>query len=190
MPPKRDVGKNTRLNSATSAPKTPACSDDKNVQAQMNVEEDDRSDSDEDDATKSMTQGFSPCGKTKKQRFVCGGGIKACGTRITTKDDSVMCDVCKEWFHPGCQGLSTEAFRALSRHSQDFLWLCMSCKPNLMSVLQVGKGIKMQLEMAEKNIIQALNETKVNEKCEKIYRVESTTWRQGCTVRSRKNKKR
>ena len=36
----------------------------------------------------------------------------------------------------------------------------MSCKPNLMSVLQVGKGLEKRLEMAEKKILQAVNETR------------------------------
>ena len=66
---------------------------------------------DEDDISSGVTRGFSPCGKTKKQRFVCSGGIKVCGARITTGEDSVMCDICKEWFHLECLGLSTRAPR-------------------------------------------------------------------------------
>ena len=68
-----------------------------------------------------------------------------------------MCDGCKSWFHPKCQGLSVEAFRALSKY--DFLWLCISCKPKVMAILDVGMNLESRIEKAEKRILESLSET-------------------------------
>ena len=61
-----------------------------------------------------------------------------------------MCDGCKSWFRPKCKGLSVEAFRALSKY--DFLWLCISCKPRVMAILDVGMNLESRIEKAEKKI--------------------------------------
>ena len=82
-------------------------------------------------------KGWSPARKSRKTRYTCKGGQKVCGLSITSKEDSIMCDACKEWFHPKCQGLSVEAFIALSEY--DFLWLCMVCRPKVTTLLDMGK---------------------------------------------------
>ena len=77
-----------------------------------NEESERENDTTEDESTVT-TQGWSPAGKSRKSRYVCKGGQKVCGMKITGKEDSIMCDACKDWFHPKCQGLSVDAFRDL-----------------------------------------------------------------------------
>ena len=164
MPPKKDP-KGARLPSVTSAPKTSTTEENVSQRTNNETQEDNPSTSDEEPDGANV--GFSPCGKTKKQKFICSGGMKTCGVKIATGDDSVMCDLCHKWFHPRCQGLSTESFSALSRHCEDFLWLCMSCKPNLRTITQLGSDVEKQLELVQKNILQALEKSRANSTVER-----------------------
>lgn len=123
-------------------------------------------------------RGWSPAkGGSRKSRYICRGGQKVCGVSISSKDDSIMCDSCKEWFHPKCQGLSVDAFRALSKY--DFLWLCIHCKPKFAALLEVGKGLELCIEKAEKRITDAIKESKTKNEFhvqlkEKIHRMEKS----------------
>ena len=112
----------------------------------------------EDSDDGSSVRGWSPAKKSRKSRYVCRGGQKVCGLSISSKDDSIMCDSCKNWFHPKCQGLTVDAFKALSKY--DFLWLCIHCKPKFMALLEIGKGIEARIETAEKKIIESFKEAK------------------------------
>ena len=82
-----------------------------------------------------------------------------------------MCDVCNAWFHPKCQGLSSEEFKALSKF--DFLWLCMECKPMLRSLVNVKKDLENCIATTEKKIFQSLNDmklrTNIEEEMEKKF---------------------
>ena len=167
MPPKINKGRGGggRSGSVASLSKTTVRVD---CEEHDKEEEDDASSSgDESDDDTSVgvhvARGFSPCGKTKKQKFICSGGEKECGNRIKSGEDSVMCDGCKEWFHPKCQKLSTDSFKALSKHNGDFLWLCSNCKPYLMPVLEMRVAIQKQMEKSEKKILKTLQDTLTKE---------------------------
>ena len=88
--------------------------------------------------------------KKVKPKYICKGGKKVCGLAITD-EDCVRCDLCEEWYHPKCQGLTIDAFRALSTY--ELLWLCSSCRPNFMSALKMGKQIEDKLDIMEKKIL-------------------------------------
>lgn len=97
-------------------------------------------------------------GKSKKAKYICKGGMKECGLVLTLKDESIRCDVCKLWYHPRCQGLSIEAFRAHGKY--DFMWLCLECKPRFNDVVDAGKRILSRIDDAEKKILTVLTENK------------------------------
>lgn len=168
------------MNSASSAPKTPSHSETGGTQA--NETETENNDSDDSDSSgtssdeedkEEVTQGNSSQGKTKDKKFWCSGGLKACGLEIPEGEASVGCDMCQKWFHPKCQGLPIEAFKALTKNKKHFLWLCMNCKPNLTSVVKIGKGIEKRLVSVEKNILQAVKENKASDKLQNEKRMES-----------------
>lgn len=190
MPPKKDLSRGSRLNSTASAPKTPAVEkNDRNDRKEENNEQISENDSDdseeefcsdvevsesEDEADEGETQGFSPCGKTKKQRFWCSGGAKPCGVRIVKGEDSVGCDACGRWFHPKCQKVSKEAFKAMNRFRRTILWLCRDCKPNLAAYIRDGSAINKRIDAIEKNVIQELDlkvEMRLKETEKKIIEV-------------------
>ena len=90
----------------------------------------------------------------------------------------MCCDLCEEWFHPKCQGLTVDAFRAVGKY--DFIWLCVGCKPNFVNVLKIRQQIDSKIEEVEKKIIEALEAAKqqskeCNKKLEdKISSIEKT----------------
>ena len=73
-------------------------------------------------------------------------------------EDCVSCDLYEEWFHPKCQGLTVEAFRAVGKY--DFIWLCVGCKPNFMSVLKIRRQIDSKIKEVKKKILEALDAAK------------------------------
>ena len=128
-------------------------------------EDQDEENQDEACGSDVKVSGWSPSGKNKKSRYTCKGGFKQCGLKISPKEDSIMCDGCNAWFHPKCQALSNEKFKALSKF--DFLWLCMDCKPKLMLMVNFKKDIEACIENTGKTILQALTDVKPKKDLEK-----------------------
>lgn len=164
MPKKAEAGKK-RVASSTSTVHTPPCSDmdeedkyasgvegNENEGANVNVSEAQKSKDDEEGI-----KGFSPAGRRKKN-FICAGGVKTCGQRIAANMDSIRCDACGSWFHPRCQGLKQDAFNAVVKH--ELTWLCITCKPNLLTYVEMGKQIDSSLKESEERIMKALGELK------------------------------
>ena len=99
--------------------------------------------------------------KSKTYKYICKGGEKSCGLALTDKEDSLMCDICKLWFHPKCQGFSIDAFKAHAKY--DFIWLCIECKPRFAEIVDVNRHVVSRIDEAEKNILSALNNNAHNE---------------------------
>ena len=153
MPPKKEKVRGARLNSASGAPKTST-----SVGAGPEVEETEGSEDDidsDDESTdgteKTVSEESNPeRGKAKSKRYWCSGGTKACGVEILDREESVWCGICQKWFHPKCQGLTNDAFRALTKFKKVFLWVCMTCEPNLMSVARMGMVIENALRVLKR----------------------------------------
>ena len=118
------------------------------------VSEDEQSREESDDGGGWTTQEKKKRSKVKqKSKLVCKGGKKVCGIPIDS-DECIQCDLCEECFHPRCQELTIDAFRA--RANYDFIWLCLRCRPNFMHVLKLGRQIEARIETAEGKILEAL----------------------------------
>ena len=122
-------------------------------QMQRDEESDERGG--EEDKGLSETKGKNP--KKVTSKYICRGGDKVCGQVIADEEKSVECDLCNEWFHAGCQGLSAEAWGALSEFG--FIWLCLRCKPSLKNILKTGKKLETQIETVQHKILEALEAT-------------------------------
>lgn len=90
----------------------------------------------------------------KKVKYVCKGGTKVCGQVISMNDDCILCEACDGWFHPSCQNLSNEAFKALGKF--DLLWLCDECRKKLPTLLNVAERVERRVAEAEKKIVEAI----------------------------------
>ena len=92
----------------------------------------------------------------KKKKLICKGGKQVCGKPVG--GTCIRCDGCRDWFHPGCQELSVEAFAAISKY--EFIWLCGDCKPCLMTMLEAGKKLDERIAEAERKIMGAIEVVK------------------------------
>ena len=148
MPPKR---------AGTNTAQAAQASKDQTENEESDCGNNNASDSEEIGGRENKKKGWSPARKSRKTRYTCKGGQKVCGLPIASKEDCIMCDGCKEWFHPKCQGLSVEAFIALSEY--DFTWLCMACKPKVTALLDMGIScLENRIAEAEKKILDTLKE--------------------------------
>ena len=131
----------------------------------------DKDDADENNEAGSMVagggedeggEGWWEAGKkgkqTKKVRFMCKGGEEPCDRVISGKEKSIQCEACLEWFHPKCQDLCAEAFKAISTYH--LLWICNECRERLGRILDMGKRVEACIEKAEKRITRVVMENK------------------------------
>ena len=94
--------------------------------------------------------------KTRKgKKFICEGGHgKKCGKALGKRETSIQCEGCEGWFHPNCQGLSMEAFKAIGLH--DLFWVCHTCQKSFKYARNLDRVVA-RVEQAEKNIIETIN---------------------------------
>lgn len=140
-----------------------------------------------DEHGRSECEGQGKKSKKVRPKYICKGGDKVCGQHISDQEDSVCCDLCEDWFHPRCQGLSVEAFRALSEY--DFTWLCRHCKPNLMNVLKMGKKLESQVEAMEQKIMGALKDRETKADCSKQLEEKIVSMKEEVTERLKEQQK-
>ena len=124
--------------------------------------EDEKTDQECDDSD--SEQGYSEWVRVERKtrhkvRHICRGGKnKTCGKAFKPKELAIECDACKGWFHPRCQELELEAYEAVSKYG--LLWLCMDCKPMLLSMIEFGSKIEGRVAEAERKILNALSDAK------------------------------
>ena len=115
--------------------------------------------SDDRDGISDSDDGFIPVKNKKKAKkgktYQCKGGDgKLCGRTLGKNEDAIQCEGCCNWFHPNCQGLSAEAFKAIGRH--DLFWVCQACRKGFKETVNLGK-VLARVEQAEKNIVDSIN---------------------------------
>ena len=116
------------------------------------------SDGSEDEGGEGWWEAGKKGKQAKKVRFICRGGEEPCDKVISSKEKSIQCEACLEWFHPKCQDLCVEAFNAI-RNFQ-LLWICDDCRKRLSETLDIGKRVESCIEKAEKRICKAVTENK------------------------------
>ena len=69
-------------------------------------------------------------GKTKnvKEKAICkGNSEKVCNKPVENDENGgIECEICLAWFHPSCQNLQDEAYKATQQNG--LFWICMGCK--------------------------------------------------------------
>ena len=124
----------------------------KNAGNNVNEVDEDAESEDGDDTLDSWWVAGKKGKLSKKVKYICNGGDEPCDKVIgaNSKEKSIQCEACLEWFHAKCQGLCAEAFGAIQ--SYDLLWICKDCKHRLYDVLNTGRKIEACIEKAEKRI--------------------------------------
>ena len=90
-------------------------------------------DCDMEDSGKSSHLGTQQKGKSEKEssRKMCNGGEKGqCGKLVLNNaKGGIACDVCMRWYHPSCQGLTTDAYNVL--RDAKLVCLCSHCREHI-----------------------------------------------------------
>ena len=72
-------------------------------------------------------------GKTRntKEKAICkGNNEKACNKPVENDEKGgIECEICLAWFHPSCQNLQDEAYKATQQNG--LFWICMGCKASV-----------------------------------------------------------
>ena len=95
--------------------------------------------------------------KTTKRKVRDGGGdiqknlksdeqeiVDRCTCGKPVQDDSeggIECDICGQWLHPKCEGLSKECYAAIETHK--LFWVCRKCKAYCSKFKEVVMGGKV-----------------------------------------------
>ena len=90
----------------------------------------------------------------KDATYECKGGQKPCGSTLTDKDESIQCDGCHSWYHPKCQGISPEKFKAIGKYKM--FWLCQNCETKFSHLMNLETRIEARIVESENRILQAL----------------------------------
>ena len=76
---------------------------------------------------------------------ICNGSEgKPCGKSVSNDVfGSIRCQICMTWYHPACQGLEEEAYKAITRFG--LLWLCEECEDHVQDFRNLVQG-KVSIE--------------------------------------------
>ena len=106
-------------------------------------------------------------GKSKRAKVICKGGLQSCGQRFADNEQFIMCDMCRDCFHPKCQGVSDDAAGAHKEY--DLIWLCTGCKPKFLEAVDVGKKMSARIDQVEKNILTAIKDNNLNKEIGQVF---------------------
>lgn len=105
--------------------------------------------------------------KTDKIECKCGTCVKP----VADQDNGVLCEICDNWYHSRCQGITESMYKALSQFSADLHWFCKNCRTGAEKLLasmakMQSKVDKLEDEMVriktdcDKSILQAVGDIK------------------------------
>lgn len=91
--------------------------------------------------------------RRRKQGVADSGGDNCgkCKVEVKKKDNAIMCDLCKKWFHAGCGKCSLSLYKVL-KEEEDQLWFCPACKPNMVQACAEVKRLREENTMMKKQM--------------------------------------
>lgn len=119
-----------------------------------------------------MAWSSSRRGSGKKTEDICS----ECQKVVGEKDKGLECELCKEWFHSRCQGISDEAYRVIGIQ-ETVHWFCLQCNKEAIKIIQMLGKVQGRVDELEGKF-KVLGEQfggmdkLVKEVCEKIKVVE------------------
>jgi len=83
-----------------------------------------------------------------------------CGTCVKLVEDGVQCEICDQWFHPHCQGISESLYKMLVDYKDDIHWFCQGCRGGAEKLLLVMSKLQTKVDRLEDELVRATNEVK------------------------------
>ena len=72
---------------------------------------------------------------SSKDQEKCG----QCNKAVTDRDSGVLCEMCENWYHTSCEGISEEVYKVLGK-TDALHWFCKRCNSGVVKILKsVGK---------------------------------------------------
>lgn len=90
----------------------------------------------------------------KKEECPC------CSKTVEDKDMALQCEICNEWTHIKCIGISETEYKFVKEH-QTIHWFCEQCNKSIASVIKTVTLINQNQEKLEKNV------SDLKEECQK-----------------------
>jgi ribonuclease HII/ribosomal protein L37AE/L43A len=82
--------------------------------------------------------------RLKSKEYDC----PTCAKCVAVKDPGIWCEICKMWFHAGCQDVNQVEYDFLLDHTS-FHWYCKSCSANVASYIHLMSELKQRQEKLE-----------------------------------------
>ena len=98
------------------------------------------------------SDGTSPTSKTKKSKGK--NHCVSCGNAVV--DDAVECQWCGKWEHKNCVKISDEEYEMIDQCSQNILFFCSKCLPNLPIAMEVSKISENLLNLLKESFLNLL----------------------------------
>ena len=61
---------------------------------------------------------------------------KSCSKEVTQKEASIQCELCIDWYHIQCVGVSSEEYKFLKKYGQSYHWFCPNCEKGAINILR------------------------------------------------------
>ena len=66
---------------------------------------------------------------------------KKCVKVVTDDDKGLQCEVCEDWFHCKCVGVSAQLYQRL-KENECLHWYCIPCNSEVESILKNKKSVR------------------------------------------------
>ena len=89
-------------------------------------------------------------GKNKKETSPLQSKCPECTKTVNDDEESVECEICQNWFHKNCAGVSDQLFAVMSTEETEHIsWFCSGCKRGAKTIMMALTKITEKQEELE-----------------------------------------
>ncbi len=88
-------------------------------------------------------------------------GEESCPCGSCLKDvtsEGVCCDLCGNWYHCRCQGISEQLYKALKQFKKELHWFCRGCHAGAEKLLQIVSRIQTKVDRIEEEVVRVTSD--------------------------------
>lgn len=72
----------------------------------------------------------------------------SCPKVVSDTDFALLCEICEEWHHAGCEDITDTEYKFLQNHAS-LHWYCKKCNKNIAAVIRMVSSLKQKQENLE-----------------------------------------
>ena len=73
-------------------------------------------------------------------------GLESCSMNVTKSSKGTQCEICKEWWHKDCSGLTEDEYKVLGSNKQGIHWFCRYCEKGATGLLDIIQKLTTDLK--------------------------------------------